>query len=805
MLRCVDIPAGHRRSDGTQSTTYDRVDNDSDGCSSSGVRVSRSNGDNIASTSKTNLQSNADILKRPPMKIPEPSSSSTDDDDGGDTYPSTGFELMKDIESRIRAKDNRGLTATLPKSDNFTPRGQQTKAKAAQQQPKTQPPPKKLAESSSDEDYDYTSINDLARPLDRAKFESANPNRHSRYWSTTFLPECFQSIKVIDSVSNPLGLASQFEWKTYLSSEAFFSQFAETFYYWSQKMDDRLQDPITSTHKASICCTLVTPASNCQYKSAVEFLPVIPVAQWPDVAREWKTRKRNSVLDKRTNISYTWPRPTQVEKITNQGCHLTTEGGKFRGRFSSTSKLEWQLSFGVANEILLSSLTESHLRALLWARLIFRHAVASIGVLSSHHVDTIFFWLVEENYIDWQETSLGERIMSLFQTLYACVKRRKLPHFYIQRNLLDTKAPKDLVKAQENLYRLIENFVPLTMKTVKQLQSSNTTFPLPDLDRLWEIVTTPLTLASINPALQASSRTLSGSISSIDEIKRAKKKSMEEKEGFWETVTKTSIQRQASGDTMQNLLRQERAKFDAEEREKRLVASVDGSNDNVDVKIGPFNVSQTKLLLEFFLRQFTSMAESSNRVRAYSKSTVFLDQAYNLAVLLREEGFEDSADDYHQLIETLRAASHRGLFLESVVDIPGTPCVFLTGVEDIRSTRIQRNSSMSSTGIRPTAPLPQTPDELAKNSIKANGHVKQWLTSDISNESNYLKSSITRSANGIKTKTPNGAAVITTSATIEPVVASGPKREDQFNNPPTIKESIHFQQLDNDLDESTDF
>lgn len=724
------------------------------------------------------------------MKTPEPSSSSTDEDDGGDTYPTTGSELMLDIKNRIQAKDNRGLMATLPKSDDFTPsqRGKQLRGKT--QSRTKSAPPAKVAESSSDEDYDYTSINDLARPLNEAKTNGA-----ARLRLSTLAPDCFQSIKskVFDSVNDPLGLGSQFEFKTYLSSEAFFAQFTETFYSWSQRFDRSLQDPIV--HKAAVCCTLVSPAPNCQYKSNLEFLPVVPVPQWPDAAREWKTRKRTSVLDNRTNISYKWPRPKQVETIVNQGCHLTTEGGKIRGRFSPSSKLEWQLSFGVAQETLLSSLSEPHLRALLWARLIFRHDVASTGVLSAQHIETIFLWLVEENYIDWQETSLGEKIMSIFQTLHACVKRRKLPHFFIQRNLLDTKAPQDLNKAQAKLFRLMENFVPLTMKAAKQLQTSNTTFPMPDLARLWEIATTPLTLLSINPAL-ASSRTLS--IDSLNDIKKnkAKKKSEEDKEGFWDSVTKTSQQQQPPVDKIQNSLRQERAKFEAEEREKRLVTTTD--SDSVYAKIGHFNISQTKLLLEFFIQHFIAMAQSSNRIRTYSKTTVFLDQAYNLTVLLGEEGYEDTAADYQKDIESLRAASYRGLFVESVVDIPGTPCVFLTGVEDIRSTTsgLQRTSSAS---IRPSAPLPRTPIEMASKSVKANGHVDKWLPSDISNESNYLTGM--RSATRSKTKSPNGTVVMSTSAIVEPIVTS-----QRDPSPPSVPRSIQLKDEDVvEEDESTDF
>uniref|UniRef100_A0A0P5PZF4 Mab-21 n=1 Tax=Daphnia magna TaxID=35525 RepID=A0A0P5PZF4_9CRUS len=822
MLRCVDIPNGHRSSDGTHSTTYDRVDNDSESyygkssdydspkssvqCDSIPSVKSGSSG-----TTHVKILASQEISKRPPMATPDVSSSSSTDDDGGDQFPSTGTELMKVIENRMKGRDNRPPASAVPLSDDFGRARAQKPAVMVPTLPakvKTKRRGVKSIESSSDDDYDYTSINDLPRPLDGSKLGLTGQVPKPR--NSALSSDCFQTVKirVVDSADNPLGLGGQFERKTYLSSTAFFGQFAENFYDWSQKLDRGLQD--ASSYKAAICCTLIKPASNCQYRTTVEFLPVIPVAQWPDAAREWQNRKRTAMLDKRTNIQYRWPQPTQVDTIVKQGCHLSTEGGKFRGRTSPNSKLEWQFSFGTAQDTLLSSLSEPHLRALLWARLIFHHVIAPIGVLSQYHMETVFFWLVESNYIDWNEASLGENIMNIFQTLYNCIQQRKLQHYFIRkRNLFSSKAPKDLVKAQGRLFRLIEKFVPLTMQAAKQFQTSNSTFPFPDLTRLWEIVTTPLTLVSINPGLAGSNKHLSNSDNSLNGVKKKRgSKGKSSDEGFWEAVTKAP---QPTGDKTRDLLRKERARIDAEEREKRQVPVAEAA-DKADVNITAFNISQTKILLEFFCEHFIRMSASCNKIRAYNKSTVMLDQAFNLATLLKEERFDESAEDFFDIIEKLRSAAHQGQFTEPVVNIPGSPCVFQTGIEApvgrplSNGGGIYRNSSLSNGAIRLT-PLPLTPTQQPFRFNKANGHVIQKST--LSYEQDFLNGPMIHSmSQTIEKPSSNGAANVT-SAVIESVRSSETEPTDQFDSPPPthrkFNKIIAFSQSDDDMDESTDF
>jgi len=236
MLRCVDIPNDPRKSDGTHSTTYDRVDNDSDGYygkssdydspKSSVVCDSTPSVSGGGNTPKHHISASPEISKRPPMATPEISTSSSDDD-GGDEFPSSGTELMKAIEYRMKSRDNRTLGTSVPLSDDFS-RKNKPKPEAIVPKPPTKMKHKRRGvrsiEYSSDEDYDYTSINDLPRPLEKMPVPS-------KYRNSALSSECFLSLKVkiVDALNNPHEIGSQFEWKTYLSSKAFFNQFTERF------------------------------------------------------------------------------------------------------------------------------------------------------------------------------------------------------------------------------------------------------------------------------------------------------------------------------------------------------------------------------------------------------------------------------------------------------------------------------------------------------------------------------------------------------------------------------------------------
>lgn len=322
MLRCVDIPAGFRNqrhsltSNRVESLTYDHVDIDSDAYSKYSDGYGKSSGyDSLPGDAKDRRKSYGEYMEsngtgtrgrypgmiagRPPMKTPDHTSGSSSEeaDIGNKTNPQTGKELMNGIETHMR------VYTSKPQGKRHPGRAKQAKSLYSD----------RGSTMSGEDDYDYTSVTDLPKLLKR-------PTSRKEYRNSTLPLECFQSLKLetVDTVDNPLRLGAQTEWKTYFSSTGFFSFFGDSFYEWSSRIDQGqcLEEP--KAFRASICCTQYTETPNCKYRSNLEFVPVIPVPQWPDIAKEWTIRPRPAVLDKRTNYEYRWPRPSQIDAIVKQ-------------------------------------------------------------------------------------------------------------------------------------------------------------------------------------------------------------------------------------------------------------------------------------------------------------------------------------------------------------------------------------------------------------------------------------------------------------------------------------------------------
>lgn len=326
MLRCVDVPTGHRHapsdygssSNRVESVTYDRIDynNDSDGYSKNYSDYGSLQSGQVADGNSTSDYGTNGIARRPPMKTPDHTSSSSSEEIDGTgglstaEDPQTGKELMKDLQDKIKSGGEESrLRHKTPPSKNGRRSGPDHK------------PPRSTASgrTSSEDDYDYTSVNDLPRLLKRPP-SSSYATTSAVLRNSAFPPDCFQSVryKHVDPVDNPLGIGAQFEWRTYFSSKAFFRYFAEAFYEWSNRIDRELSLEEASAYKSAIYCTQVKTTPNCRYRATFEFVPVIPLPSWPDVAREWETRQRQAVLDPRTNLQYRWPRTAQIETVIKQ-------------------------------------------------------------------------------------------------------------------------------------------------------------------------------------------------------------------------------------------------------------------------------------------------------------------------------------------------------------------------------------------------------------------------------------------------------------------------------------------------------
>ena len=725
-----------------------------------------------------------EIANRPKKKTPEPSDSSSEDGDTIDEMPTTGAELLEQLKNRQNVTNNHhvrpnGIRLPVPpvtlnededesEPDKIAPSQRRdsgaallslpvsrmqirTKKKTTEQPSKdpeaqvngsTSKAPKVTGHAAyrdgggdddddDDDDYDYTY---KTGPLTLKSRHTGDRSRNS-----SIPNECFRPLTRLISNndgSDPLGIGSKKETKTYLSSKNFFEYFTGNFYEWGERLDlNGLQG--ATTFKSGICCTETRVTPPPAHRVTLEFMPALRVHEWPDVADEWRIRARNTIRDTRTNIEYCWPVKSQVDMITKQGCYLLADGAKFRGRSSEGTAFQWQLTFPHAQDTLMTSLSHCHIRCLLWIHLIFRHVLAPVGVLSPHHINTVFFWMVERNYKDWDETTMGERILSFFKELYDFIQRRRLPHYFIrERNLFSSKKPGDLYKAQEKVCRLRERFLQYIMQAAVNLQECHSSYPFPDLPKLWHILTIKSALASLNPSLMPSeirpAPVVNGAEKDSNNNSRTNNKTAgSEDEGFFGRAKK-------GGDQTRNLLRQERARRKKEEQENKENAPNSEPEEviKLEVPIGAMDGARIKLVLKYFIDHFVAVAKVANKQRAYETSIVVLSQASNLATLLQDAGYYEEASQYFEDIDLLRHIAYPSHFNDEVVNIPGTPCVFATGVTAARGAAGRQENIISNWQMKAVPPVPEivvSPTAKVPNGItkEANKHVhKQNHISD---------------------------------------------------------------------------
>lgn len=82
------------------------------------------------------------------------------------------------------------------------------------------------------------------------------------------------------------------------------------------------------------------------------------------------------------------------------------------------------------------------------------------------------------------------------------LKRGVFPHYFVHKwNWLDAVPKHRILQAQEKFHRLLENLVPYVMVTVKRLHFDSRFYPKPDMEKLYEILTSANTLQMLNPDL----------------------------------------------------------------------------------------------------------------------------------------------------------------------------------------------------------------------------------------------------------------------------------------------------------------
>lgn len=170
---------------------------------------------------------------------------------------------------------------------------------------------------------------------------------------------------------------------------------------------------------------------------------------WPSDAIEWAERKRN------------WPQPECVHKILQQGCALVAKGSGV----SSTSHLEWRLSFSFAETELAQNLNPVQRRCYLVVKSLVKDL--KCNGLPSYCVKCAFFWFLEEADPDiWKNSNLGDCILGVIKRLARFLQCYELPNYFVkQRNHLQAIP-------RESCEVISKELIQITKKPISSLANS---------------------------------------------------------------------------------------------------------------------------------------------------------------------------------------------------------------------------------------------------------------------------------------------------------------------------------------------
>jgi len=149
-----------------------------------------------------------------------------------------------------------------------------------------------------------------------------------------------------------------------------------------------------------------------------DHVPAFWIKSWPDVAREWTTRRRQ----------YGWPPPSVISEIVQDGVLLVAASHSN----STDPNNEWRISFTIAERILVDTLTSMQRLAYLYAKLVWMSALKSSSFVVSYHLKNALLWLCEERPSEfWSGDNLVVCIAEIFRWLQREISAGRLRNYFI--------------------------------------------------------------------------------------------------------------------------------------------------------------------------------------------------------------------------------------------------------------------------------------------------------------------------------------------------------------------------------------
>ena len=192
-----------------------------------------------------------------------------------------------------------------------------------------------------------------------------------------------------------------------------------------------IKDKVTQTHRANV---------------EVDRVPAIECMGWPTGAYEWKIRQPRN-----------WPSADVVKTISTSGFMIVPKPSDISG----DTRREWRISFSNPEAELLDSFNECQAKVYYMLRsLHVRYLKEKLqGVLTSYHLKTVMFWVLEEEEHNvWSEESSLEMFFRVLRKLLEFTKDGFCPHYFIRdHNLFCKTLKRELEVAVSELSRVLHD------------------------------------------------------------------------------------------------------------------------------------------------------------------------------------------------------------------------------------------------------------------------------------------------------------------------------------------------------------
>ncbi|XP_050730698.1 uncharacterized protein LOC127005656 [Eriocheir sinensis] len=469
---------------------------------------------------------------------------------------------------------------------------------------------------------------------------------------------CFinRNIKIKDA-QDAYGISTKTERRTYFSSERHMECFEEEFDDLVTVLNkEHLQD--TSQRQGVAVTANELMIEEIGPKFYVEFIPTLLLKEWPNCAFEWKMRERKGKLDPVSKIMYKWPKDINIQEAAATGCNIVPMGHYNPREPNRVMKIEWQIQFAKAEQILLRSLGHTQMRLLLWMEYLLWDHLGDLPGIKNQHLRYILFWMCEKNFRDWQEARLGIKLKAYLKTLYNSLASESLPHYFVMAcNMMENIPEKYIRQTQATVKKIKENLPIYVMHTMNRMRLASDFYPRLNVKKLFKLVTMEsFGVEMLNPQLL----TLTGGEDQSEDEDAFYRSDSEDEEGDLEEKRRL------------HQMRLERKRKVAEANKKSGINTTNNNNNNNDMPQRPSTIRlDTKIkrvkdlragpVLKLFGRHFLAMARASNRQRSYPQAYTYLLLARNMATLLDETANSDEARKLLKQVEELNEASRGGV------------------------------------------------------------------------------------------------------------------------------------------------